>query len=245
MPTMAHSESTTRPPPAFDAGRPCRICGLPVVELSYGSPDVCPWCDCGIFRNGDRWTWAESMDPALVRERIRTHFGMEGPRLEPRQLGVRVVVRSLDGIQQAFIPFAPDTIEFDGGSEARDRMEKEDGAPNYVESDPEDVYRVPIEVSETRYSFVVVRLRADSPREAEERALSAVERLCRGDSLGEHLDLRHGTSDWEHDAFEAHGLSDVQGDVMDYGVDIDMVDEPTDAERKLAEAQVVLPLEGD
>jgi uncharacterized Zn finger protein (UPF0148 family) len=39
----------------YDENAPCRICGLPVVAASMGGTDVCPWCDCGIYRDGTRW----------------------------------------------------------------------------------------------------------------------------------------------------------------------------------------------
>ena len=40
----------------YDETAPCRICGLPVQAASTGGTDVCPCCDCGDFRNGERWT---------------------------------------------------------------------------------------------------------------------------------------------------------------------------------------------
>jgi hypothetical protein len=40
----------------YDENAPCRICGLPVMDASMGGIDVCPCCDCGVFRNGEKWT---------------------------------------------------------------------------------------------------------------------------------------------------------------------------------------------
>lgn len=34
----------------------CVYCEQPVGELSYGGPAVCGSCDCGINRDGSRWT---------------------------------------------------------------------------------------------------------------------------------------------------------------------------------------------
>jgi hypothetical protein len=89
---------------------PCRICGLPVVAASFGGRDVCPWCDMGMFRDGTRWSYAETMNLQLIRERAR-EFGMEGPRLPTRKLGVYMRVLSPEGVREGFIPFAPDTLE--------------------------------------------------------------------------------------------------------------------------------------
>lgn len=38
----------------YDAMAPCIQCGLPVVEASMGGTTVCPWCDCGVYRDGTR-----------------------------------------------------------------------------------------------------------------------------------------------------------------------------------------------
>lgn len=40
----------------YDETAPCVICGLPVENASMGGTNVCPSCDCGYFRNGERWT---------------------------------------------------------------------------------------------------------------------------------------------------------------------------------------------
>jgi hypothetical protein len=39
----------------YDPASPCRICGLSVLEASVGGTDVCPWCDCGYYRDGCPW----------------------------------------------------------------------------------------------------------------------------------------------------------------------------------------------
>jgi hypothetical protein len=31
----------------FDPEKKCILCGKPVYALSYGGPDICPWCDTG------------------------------------------------------------------------------------------------------------------------------------------------------------------------------------------------------
>jgi hypothetical protein len=38
----------------YDATDPCIICGNPIVSASLGGFDVCPSCDCGYFRNGEK-----------------------------------------------------------------------------------------------------------------------------------------------------------------------------------------------
>jgi hypothetical protein len=52
----------------YDSAAPCRICNLPVVEASMGGTDVCPWCDCGVYRDNCRWEMrytAEGFMPRL------------------------------------------------------------------------------------------------------------------------------------------------------------------------------------
>ena len=31
----------------FDPQRPCKLCGEPVIGLSFGGPEICPPCDVG------------------------------------------------------------------------------------------------------------------------------------------------------------------------------------------------------
>lgn len=50
----------------YDETAPCRICGLPVTSASMGGPDVCPWCDCGTYRDGSRW---DDFRPERIRVR--------------------------------------------------------------------------------------------------------------------------------------------------------------------------------
>lgn len=118
-------------------------------------------------------------------------------------------------------------------SEHRDTVGMDPKGP-----DAEDVWRVPIEIAETRSSFVVVRLRAGSLSEARARAMQDVEQLCQTDKLDEVLGY---DSDWEHDEYECRGIAQVQGHVADYNVDIDKTTDPTDAERELARRQTTMP----
>jgi hypothetical protein len=37
----------------------CRLCGLSVSGGSMGGANICPACDCGVFRNGERWTFRD------------------------------------------------------------------------------------------------------------------------------------------------------------------------------------------
>ncbi len=43
----------------YDENAPCRICELPVEHASMGGTDVCPWCDCGKYRDGTDQTFME------------------------------------------------------------------------------------------------------------------------------------------------------------------------------------------
>ena len=53
----------------YDETAPCRVCGLPVITASMGGIDLCPWCDCGKYRNGENWSLIESVNASLIKER--------------------------------------------------------------------------------------------------------------------------------------------------------------------------------
>jgi len=55
----------------YDENAPCTICGLPVIKASMGGTTICPWCDCGRHRNGDRFTLKETLNKELLREKAR------------------------------------------------------------------------------------------------------------------------------------------------------------------------------
>lgn len=41
----------------YDENAPCIECGLPVIEASMGGTVLCPWCDCGVNRDGTPRAW--------------------------------------------------------------------------------------------------------------------------------------------------------------------------------------------
>ncbi len=55
----------------YDENAPCIICGLPVVEASMGGTVICPWCDCGNYRNGTKFTLEEEVNHDLIKKRAR------------------------------------------------------------------------------------------------------------------------------------------------------------------------------
>jgi hypothetical protein len=199
----------------FDPIRPCTVCGLPVVELSFGGPGLCPWCDMGMYRTGERFTFRETMNPALIRARIKEESGMEGPRLPSRRLGVSMHVMSLEGSYTGFIPFAPDTIGEQGGDGMPESAEHE-GSKDEKE---DGVFLVPIEVIEQRSSFVVVKVKADSLEKAQREAEEHVRQLCDDGELAEHLGY---SFEWTHDHYNCEGVATVEGDIEDYSDDIDL-----------------------
>lgn len=50
----------------YDENAACDICGLPVVDASMSGLTVCPWCDCGRFRDGTAWTMNGGRGPLLL-----------------------------------------------------------------------------------------------------------------------------------------------------------------------------------
>lgn len=59
----------------YDENAPCRICGLPVGEASTGGTDVCPSCDCGYFRDGERISLFYMLRPDKLRRAAKEKWG--------------------------------------------------------------------------------------------------------------------------------------------------------------------------
>jgi len=55
----------------YDEEAPCIWCGLPVESASMGGTNLCPWCDCGVYRDGTKWTYEESMNQILAAKRAK------------------------------------------------------------------------------------------------------------------------------------------------------------------------------
>lgn len=55
----------------YDEDAPCISCGLPVVEASVGGTVVCPWCDCGHYRDGSEWTFHEAVNKELRQAKAK------------------------------------------------------------------------------------------------------------------------------------------------------------------------------
>jgi hypothetical protein len=53
----------------FDKSTTCCVCGLPVMLLSTGGYEVCPWCNICMYRNGQRWSRSDTRDIALLRQK--------------------------------------------------------------------------------------------------------------------------------------------------------------------------------
>jgi len=63
----------------YDDQAPCHVCGLPVLEASVGGTALCPWCDSGMFRDGERWTARDAIDTERVRRRAQLKHNASGP----------------------------------------------------------------------------------------------------------------------------------------------------------------------
>lgn len=55
----------------YDENAPCIICGLPVVSASMGGTVICPWCDCGVYRDGTQIGLIESLDKEQLRKKAK------------------------------------------------------------------------------------------------------------------------------------------------------------------------------
>ena len=53
----------------YDEKAPCRVCGLPVIHASMGGTDVCPYCDCGVYRDGTKILYKELTNKDLLKKK--------------------------------------------------------------------------------------------------------------------------------------------------------------------------------
>lgn len=109
-----------------------------------------------------------------------------------------------------------------------------------LEAGSDDTWLVPITVTRTESSFVMVRLRADSFGEAFERAQAAVRTLCRNHELESAIHIDR--ADWLVEDYDEMGLDKSVSRVEDYEPDLDITNEPTRAEARLKKAQLALDL---
>jgi hypothetical protein len=55
----------------YDPEAPCISCGLSVVSASMAGTRVCPWCDCGMYRDGTHWSIEAAVDTDLRKARAK------------------------------------------------------------------------------------------------------------------------------------------------------------------------------
>ena len=58
----------------YDETASCRVCGLPVIHASMGGTDVCPYCDCGVYRDGTKISARELMKPDLLEKKAKAIY---------------------------------------------------------------------------------------------------------------------------------------------------------------------------
>lgn len=64
----------------YDEKAPCIWCGLPVESASIGGTNLCPWCDCGVYRDGTEWTYKESINQELITKRAKEIYERQKAR---------------------------------------------------------------------------------------------------------------------------------------------------------------------
>jgi len=62
----------------YDEKAPCIWCGLPVESASMGGTNLCPWCDCGVYRDGTQMTLEETLNQVLVAKRAKEIYEKRG-----------------------------------------------------------------------------------------------------------------------------------------------------------------------
>jgi hypothetical protein len=74
----------------YDESTPCRVCGLPVESASMGGVDLCPWCDCGMYRDGEKWSFADASSEKLVRMKAEAKHMHEAVEASERELAPKL-----------------------------------------------------------------------------------------------------------------------------------------------------------
>jgi hypothetical protein len=82
-------------------------------------------------------------------------------------------------------------------------------------------YQLGVEVLQERSNVVVVRVNAESLREAEKLAEDHVEKLCQDEAIGCSIS---SNSDWRTEDESCLGVSDEAFPLADYDPDIDLTD---------------------
>jgi hypothetical protein len=103
-----------------------------------------------------------------------------------------------------------------------------------------DEYLIPVVITKTQESFVVVKLRATSRQEAERRARDHVCDLAQEGTICDFLDVDCFMCSGE--IYEENGIDRDVSRIEDYAVDIDITEEQTDSERDLVGRQAELRL---
>lgn len=63
----------------YDENYPCIWCQLPVGDASMGGTVVCPACDCGINRDGTKWSYADYL---RLSENARKWYAEHPPKVQ-------------------------------------------------------------------------------------------------------------------------------------------------------------------
>ena len=66
----------------YNEHAPCRICGLPVVHASMGGTNVCPWCDCGRYRDGTEINVRELMRPEKLKKKAQEIYEIKNKNMK-------------------------------------------------------------------------------------------------------------------------------------------------------------------
>jgi hypothetical protein len=118
----------------------------------------------------------------------------------------------------------------------------------YEKAGAEEFYEIQVAIVERRIATVVVHLRADSDAEAHRRALQATSDLCA--KANSPFGLSMSDWDFEHDGFETEGIEGTrlvgQNETPEWKKpEIDLKDQPTDAEISSAKGDNQPPLPFD
>ena len=55
----------------MDNERICKVCGLPFNHTSLSGYYICPHCDRGVYRDKTKWTYKETLNAKMRKEKAK------------------------------------------------------------------------------------------------------------------------------------------------------------------------------
>jgi hypothetical protein len=73
-----------------------------------GGPDICPPCDCGVYRDGTRWEYRDALDEEYRRKRALEHSGKGKIAMNiEREVIDKAIENEIDWLRHGFKVLVP------------------------------------------------------------------------------------------------------------------------------------------